>query len=260
MSRPTSTSRVIGLIALLAGSALTSCADIHEPADDSLGATKTRRGSDVPAADGDMPTDAAGSSLAEPSVRDGADENGAAENPEPASDTPSAAAGSDAASSASGAGASAAAGSGASTAQQPPSAGAPVAIDSAQPTYEVPVAAELAEYAHYQVDGVQWREKNGERRLAYDLPADLIGHAQRVEFSGPASGTSTWSLQGQKFGDAECEQTGDQIACHETLNGIRVDLAAVEARVNAGELDPRQLDVTRIFESDPIGILRFTAP
>jgi hypothetical protein len=128
------------------------------------------------------------------------------------------------------------------------------------PSYEVPVTVELADFSRYQVESVQWRERNGERRLQYDLPADLIGHAQRVEFSGPATSDASWSLRSDKFGQAECEQIGTQVACHETLSGIEIDVEAVEARVSAGELDPGRLGVTRVFEADPIGILRFTVP
>jgi hypothetical protein len=66
-------------------------------------------------------------------------------------------------------------------------------------------------------------------------------------------------LRGGNFGEAECEQLGNEIVCHETLDGIAVDVAAIEARVQAGELAPERLDVTRAFESDPIGVLRFAA-
>jgi hypothetical protein len=153
----------------------------------------------------------------------------------------------------------AAAGGGAADAAKPPTTATDPTFDPARPSYEVPVPAELAAYARYTIDSVQWRERSGERRLEYSLPADLVGVEQRIQFSGRASETSPWSLRGDKLGTAECEQTGDEVVCRETLSGLRVDVAAVEARVDAGELDPGRLDVARVFESDPIGILRFSA-
>jgi len=242
MSRCTFTARALitapafGCIALLAGVALASCADtsttdalsaadhgVHEPHSVAKGpADRDDRLMEGAAGSGETPEAAAGS---EPQSPEDAAGSGAA--PE--------------------------------SSEQAPSAGV-AALDPGSPSYEVPVSAELADSSRYQVASVQWRERNGERRLQYDLPADLIGHAQRVEFSGPATNDSSWSLRSDKFGEAECKQTGAEVVCHETLSGIEIDVEAVEARVNAGELDPGRLGVTRVFEADPIGILRFMLP
>jgi hypothetical protein len=136
----------------------------------------------------------------------------------------------------------------------------PAAIDPGAPSYEVPVSEDLAGFAHYPIDSVEWSERKGERRLEYTLPADLIGTAQRLELKGPETTGPEWSLQGEAFGTATCELKEGQIVCVEQLAGIPIDLAAVEQRVQAGELPPERLETSKVFQGDPLGILRFPAP
>lgn len=72
----------------------------------------------------------------------------------------------------------------------------PPPIDPGTPSYEVPVSDELADFARYPVASVERSERNGERRLEYTLPGDLVGADQRLEFKGPDSAGPRWSLQG----------------------------------------------------------------
>jgi hypothetical protein len=134
----------------------------------------------------------------------------------------------------------------------------PAALDPSEPSYEVPVPDELMAFARYAVGTVKWVVKKDERRLEYTLPDELIGKRQPIELVGPETASQTWSLRGATFGTAECTQLQSQIECREQLDGLAIDVGAVESRVNAGQLPPERLRVTRVFQGDPIGILRFT--
>jgi hypothetical protein len=136
----------------------------------------------------------------------------------------------------------------------------PPTIEPGAPSYEVPVSGDLADFAYYPIADVEWSERKGERRLEYTLPAELIGTAQRLELKGPDSAGSEWNLQGETFGTATCELVEGQIVCTEMLAGIPIDLTAVEQRVQAGELPPERLAISKVFQGDPLGILRFPAP
>lgn len=149
------------------------------------------------------------------------------------------------------------------TTPTPPAADSGAATPSAEviePSYEVPVGSELAPFARYRLSDVRWMVKDGQRRLVYELPEDLLGHGRRVDFRGPDTAASAWTLDGGAVGTAQCVLAAGQMTCREQLPGVQVDVAAVEARVMAGELAPQQLEVTKVFQGDPIGVLRFTAP
>lgn len=62
------------------------------------------------------------------------------------------------------------------------------------------------------------------------------------------------------FGTAECELTEGQIVCLEMLAGVPIDLDAVQQPVQTGELPPERLEVSKVFQGHPLGILRFPAP
>lgn len=118
-------------------------------------------------------------------------------------------------------------------------------------SYSVPVSdPELAAEASYPVDRIQFRARAQTVKLAYDLPAELVGTKQRVSMRGSVGSDGEAVLQGPR-GTARCEQVGAGWDCHETLPGVSVDLAKVEERVGPG---PR-LDVAKAFIVDPIGIL-----
>lgn len=137
----------------------------------------------------------------------------------------------------------------------------PTPATAAVPSYQVPVSTDLVAFSRYRIESVQWRvDDGGEVRLAYALPVDLTGKSQRLDFSGVMTSETTWSLEGKDFGTAECSQTGADIMCVEHLDGVEVDVAAVKKLVDAGKLAPQRLDVTKAFDADPIGILRFPAP
>jgi hypothetical protein len=138
---------------------------------------------------------------------------------------------------------------------------APPALDPNRPSYEVPVKdAALQAFAHYPVGPVEWTAKKGERKLEYALPTDLIGSEQRLELVGADSPNGPWTLRGATFGTADCQALNGQIVCREALAGVPIDVNAVAARVQTGDLPPQRLDVTKVFNGDPIGILRFPAP
>jgi hypothetical protein len=172
-------------------------------------------------------------------------------------DAPSAGgAGADAPSTGGSAGEPAAASGGAGAAPTPPPA-----LDPNSPSYEVPVTdSTLRAFAQYPVGVVEWTAKKGERKLEYALPTDLIGSEQRLELVGADNPNGPWTLRGATFGTADCQVESGQIVCREALAGVPIDVNAVSARVQAGALPPQRLEVTKVFNGDPIGILRFPRP
>ncbi len=124
-------------------------------------------------------------------------------------------------------------------------------------TYSVPVTdAALATAATFPVRVKFQQLRNGDTRLHYTLPAELVGREQSVDVTG--SGTT---LRGAA-GTAECTTSdGAGTVCNERLPGVTVDMALVEATLktkqpSAAEL-ARGLKVSATFSIDPIGVLRF---
>lgn len=124
-------------------------------------------------------------------------------------------------------------------------------------TYSVPVTdAALSSAATFPVRVKIQQLRNGDTRMHYTLPAELVGREQSVDVTG--SGTT---LRGAA-GTAECTTTdGAGTVCNERLPGVTVDMALVEAtlkkkQTSAADL-ARGLKVSATFSIDPIGVLRF---
>lgn len=126
--------------------------------------------------------------------------------------------------------------------------------------YTVPVSdARLAPHATFPVTVKTKTLPNGDVRLHYDLPVELVGSVQAVDMVGsPGSPTMTGAI-----GTAECVDTDGQTVCREKLGGVAVDPAGVAAALDAKQLPAfeRQavLDVSERFGTDPIGVLSFTS-
>jgi hypothetical protein len=132
-------------------------------------------------------------------------------------------------------------------------------IGGAMAEYEVPVDdAALAPYAKYQVTDVVWAT-NGKGRLTleYTLPAELAGKAQLLNFEGADGVTALPATLTGAAGTAACDLAGARVTCQETLTGITVDLAAIDAQNASGALLPERAAISHRFAVDPIGILRF---
>lgn len=135
--------------------------------------------------------------------------------------------------------------------------------------YEVPVDASLAAAASYATSDIRWSIIDGEARLAYDLPASLVGKKLSVDFRGPFdTATGNGTLTGVA-GTAECSTTSGTagataVSCRETMRGllpIEVDQAAVQAGATAdGASVADRVKVADQFAKDPIGIIHFDVP
>lgn len=141
----------------------------------------------------------------------------------------------------------------------------PPVIAGPQGAYEVPVTdPALVPYSHYQVSDVLWRVDPARNRLVleYTFPAALAGTAQLLDFDAPATtsfANGPVMLVGPA-GTATCSLAGTRVTCNETLAGVVINQAAVNAAVASGTLAPQRAAVTRAFGADPIGILRFELP
>lgn len=131
-------------------------------------------------------------------------------------------------------------------------------------TYEVPASAELAGVSTYATVDIHWTLLAGEARLAYDLPAAIVGRKLSVDFRGPFDAhAGTGTLTGTA-GTAECALTGTTMTCRETMGGllpIEVDREGVTASATADAVSVAdRIAVADQFARDPIGILRFELP
>jgi hypothetical protein len=123
-------------------------------------------------------------------------------------------------------------------------------------TYSVPVRdAGLVSAATFPVKVKVQQLRNGDTRMHYTLPAELVGLAQSVDFTG-----SGGTLRGAA-GTAACTADGAGTVCNERLPGVTVDMGLVEAALKAKQASvadlARGLDVSATFSIDPIGVLRF---
>lgn len=125
-------------------------------------------------------------------------------------------------------------------------------------TYTVPVSDPALEAAaRFPVSVKMKTLSNGDVRLHYTLPAELVGTPQDVDLTGPPGGT----LQGPA-GTGVCTTTGATTTCKEHLPGMLVDVAAAKL-ANAGSGTAAQQAardaVARTFSIDPIGIVSFSS-
>ena len=128
--------------------------------------------------------------------------------------------------------------------------------------YSVPVSEPSLEPFASQPVVVDWRETNGRYRMDYDFPSDLTGVSQRVSFEGSLTGDGTIQLTGD-LGSASCESDplGTSFVCIERFPQLAFDLERLERDFErrglpADEIAQR-IEVARLFQSDPIGILSF---
>jgi len=128
-------------------------------------------------------------------------------------------------------------------------------------TYRVPVPESLSAWATYPVEEVELEREGRRVEISYPFPRWLIGESEKVLLEGVYSdGAEGFEVTADQ-GSGTCTHTGSRLVCTETLPGLEVDREkARERMLDAGlaaeEIEQR-LQVTRVFESDPIGILEF---
>ncbi|MEZ4446977.1 MAG: hypothetical protein R3B72_48300 [Polyangiaceae bacterium] len=138
----------------------------------------------------------------------------------------------------------------------------PPHMDVAGAVYSVPVPVELEAYASYPIGDVSLCRTGNQLEMGYSLPALLVGKKTRVSFAGTVEPTSTAYALSSTDGTADCQRSGAAWTCTEQFTGLVVDLTEVakEAEgLTAAEAQAR-LDVSTIFQGDPIGILDFQLP
>jgi hypothetical protein len=155
--------------------------------------------------------------------------------------------------------------------QSPEAAGAPApsstGVPSSQPplatrfagSYEVPVDLSLSAAAVFPIAELEWRIREAQASLSYDLPEELVGRTIRVDLAGDGQG-ETAHLTGES-GTADCAISSNEVACNEVLSGLQpidTDLATVKDLATRSFAGPAQqrVDVARQFAADPIGIVR----
>lgn len=127
-------------------------------------------------------------------------------------------------------------------------------------TYTVPVSPELDPYATFDVQNVEFCEREGAVVLDYDLPALLVGKETKISFRGAPGVTAVYRLAGNN-GTADCAAANGTWSCQEHLTGLEVDSSALDERL--ASLPPTEASgrraVASVFGNDPIGVLTFAA-
>ena len=125
-------------------------------------------------------------------------------------------------------------------------------------TYTVPVSPELVPYATFDVQNVEFCEREGAVVLDYDLPALLVGKSTKISFRGASGSTAVYRLTGDN-GTADCAAANGTWSCQEHLTGLQMDLPALDERL--ASLPPAEATgrraVASVFGNDPIGVLTF---
>lgn len=129
-------------------------------------------------------------------------------------------------------------------------------------TYRVPVPKELAPYASFEIPYDSLQSSNGKLRLSYSLPAALVGETEDYEFEGQVDRSEPdFQLKGPK-GEMSCARDSGGATCQVTHHNVHVDLAKVEAALDASNLTPEQkaghLKVSQLvarFGGDLVGVL-----
>lgn len=140
-----------------------------------------------------------------------------------------------------------------------PSDGEAIRLDG---VYTVPVTEPSLEPFASQPVVLDWREANEEFRMDYDFPTDLTGVSQRVSLEGGLTREGTIELAGD-LGSATCTPDASRttFVCTERLPQMAFDLQRLQRDFERRGLPSseiaRRLEVARVFQSDPIGILEF---
>lgn len=127
--------------------------------------------------------------------------------------------------------------------------------------YRVPVPPALRPWASYPVEEVELEREGADIEISYPFPRWLSGDSDEIVLQGVYSDRPEGFPVTAEQGSGTCTHTGARFECRESLPGLEVDREkARERMLDAGlstqEIEQR-LEVTRIFEADPIGIFEF---
>ncbi|MGE4130341.1 MAG: hypothetical protein AB7F86_01815 [Bdellovibrionales bacterium] len=118
--------------------------------------------------------------------------------------------------------------------------------------YWVPVTPELAQYSAFSIKGIEVKRRGDQIKVEYDLPLELTGAANRIEFSGtpPASGAMTLTSTN---GTMICPSSKSLTNCRMGYLNLTFDPAARDEllrQISATEADfvSRQAVATRFQE------------
>lgn len=127
--------------------------------------------------------------------------------------------------------------------------------------YRVPVPDALSAWASYPVEEVELEREGADIEISYPFPRWLSGDSEKIVLEGAYSNAAEGFPVTAEQGSGTCTHTGARFECLESLPGLEVDREKardrmLDAGLSAQEIEQR-LEVTRIFEADPIGILEF---
>lgn len=128
-------------------------------------------------------------------------------------------------------------------------------------TYEVPVTEDLQSHATYPVKYKADNYGQDPNTLTFFLPSALVGTQKLVTLTrdlanGPQS--TTWS---GKNAQADCQNVERSFRCVVKFNDLAIIPEEVEAAVRAQFKLPEAIEgriqVARVFEGEPIGIINY---
>jgi len=127
--------------------------------------------------------------------------------------------------------------------------------------YWVPVGQQLSQYALFTLPHVEIKVLAEKIKVEYELPLELTGTPNKVEFEGPRPLSGPMVLEGD-YGTMECPRSEDFSSCAVTYRQLKFNAEVRSALLqslsqNPEELRKRQAVAARFqFGGEPHGFLR----
>lgn len=129
----------------------------------------------------------------------------------------------------------------------------------ASATYTVPVPAELTGFAKFDLNDAVLSTVGSKITLSYSLPKELVGdNYGAIVLRGKKRSDSAFTLKGE-FGDATCLANAQKTECIVDYDDLVIDRIGAVVAINARTENLRErallIEVARIFESEPVGVI-----
>ena len=129
-------------------------------------------------------------------------------------------------------------------------------------TYSVPVANEYKEYAQFELNEFKSIEYDKTTTIKYQIPIELTGIAQTVEFSGAFLPGAEMNILTGPNGTLSCsKEVVEKMECKVAYTNLKFDEKKAALLIHKASSNPSEtlgrLFVMRAFSSDPVGIIHY---
>lgn len=126
-------------------------------------------------------------------------------------------------------------------------------------TYEVPVQnTELTSFASYPVKFKADNYQDVPTQIDFPLPEALVGETKIIQMSKSTENANVWTGENVL---GVCSTIDRYFTCNVKFNNLNIDPNKVDAAVQSTYSTPNEVNnriqVARIFDGEPIGILRY---